>query len=139
MLFDTHSQFDIREQSVLSLAFVGDGVFELLVRQRAVETTRLPLARLHELTVGYVSAPHQARGLQAIAPLLNAQEAAVVRRGRNAQKLSVSKHATREEYCASTALEALFGWLYLQNQTARLQQLFDIIWQTLAQAGAADS
>lgn len=132
-LFEVHSEIDIRERSPLALAFVGDGVFELLVRQRAVETTRLPLAKLHRLAVGYVSAHHQAAGLQAILPLLSEEEAAVVRRGRNAEKLSVSKHATREEYCASTALEALFGWLYLQNRHERLLQLFEVIWQALAE------
>lgn len=134
MLFETHSQFDIREQSPLALAFVGDGVFELLVRQRAVETTRLPLNRLHAMTVGYVSAHHQAAGLRAIEPMLTEQEAGVVRRGRNATKTSVSKNATREEYCASTALESLFGWLYLQNRHERILELFEVIWQTLAEA-----
>lgn len=134
MLFETHSQFDIREQSPLALAFVGDGVFELLVRQRAVETTRLPLQKLHTMTVGYVSARHQAAGLHAIEPLLTEQETGVVRRGRNAEKASVSKNATREEYTASTALESLFGWLYLQNRQQRILELFDVIWQTLAEA-----
>ena len=134
MLFETDSRFDIREQSPLALAFVGDGVFELLVRQRAVETTRLPLNRLHSMAIGYVSAHHQAKGLAAIQPLLTEQEAAVVRRGRNAEKVSVSRHATREEYCASTALESLFGWLYLQNRQQRILELFDVIWQTLAEA-----
>ncbi len=136
VLFQSHSQFDIREYSPLALAFVGDGVFELLVRQRAVETTRLPLVKLHHLAVGYVSAHHQAMGLAAIEPLLTEQEAGVVRRGRNAQKNSVSKHATREEYAASTALESLFGWLYLQNRQARIMELFEVIWQTLADAHA---
>lgn len=137
MLFETHSQFDIREQSPLALAFVGDGVFELLVRQRAVETTRLPLQKLHAMAVGYVSAHHQAAGLHAIEPLLTEQEAGVVRRGRNAEKASVSKHATREEYAASTALESLFGWLYLRNEQQRILELFDVIWQTLAEAHEA--
>ncbi len=136
-LFACHSQFDIREQSPLALAFVGDGVFELLVRQRTVETTRLPLAKLHNMAVGYVSAHHQAMGLAAIQPMLTEAEQAVVRRGRNAQKNSVSKHATREEYSASTGLEALFGWLYLQNMQPRILELFEVIWQALADAHAA--
>lgn len=134
LLFETDSRFDIREQSPLALAFVGDGVYELLVRQRVVETSRLPLNRLHSAAVGYVSARHQAQGLKFIEPLLTPEEAAVVRRGRNADKASVSKNATREEYCASTALEALFGWLYLQNRQPRILELFEVIWQQLAQA-----
>lgn len=132
MLFETHNRVDLREQSPLALAFVGDGVYELLVRQRTVENARLPLGRLHATAIGYVSAPHQARGLAAIEPMLSEEESAVVRRGRNADKASVSRHATREEYCASTALESLFGWLYLQNRQERILELFEVIWNTLA-------
>ncbi len=134
MLFETDTQIDIRERSPLALAFLGDGVFELLVRQRVIENSLQPIQKLHATAVGYVSARHQAVGLQAILPMLSEQEAAVVRRGRNAQKASVSKNATREEYAASTALEALFGWLFLQNQQERIRQLFDTVWSSLQQA-----
>lgn len=129
MLFESESQVDIHEQSPLNLAFVGDGVFELLVRQRLVEHCRLAPGKLHSLGVKYVSAKGQNRALNLLESLLTEDEQAVVRRGRNASKATVSKHATAQEYRASTGFEALFGWLYLTNQNQRIEQLFNAIWQ----------
>lgn len=133
MLFepDRKEKVDIREQSPLSLAFVGDGVYELLVRARLVEYTRLVPNQLHRHTVRFVSAKGQCRGLEAILPLLSEEELAVVRRGKNASKATVAKHATPQEYRASTALEALFGWLYLQGQQERIYQLFSAVWDAV--------
>lgn len=131
MLFTAESKIDIREQSPISLAFVGDGVFELLVRQRAVETTRLVPNKLHALAVRFVSAKGQFNALNLIEPMLSEEEKNVIRRGKNSSKATVAKHATPQEYRASTALESLFGYLYLQNDNSRILQLFDIIWQTM--------
>ncbi len=128
MLFEAKPEIDIREQSPISLAFVGDGVFEVLVRKRLVERTRLVPNRLHAEAVKFVSAKGQFAALEKIMPLLDEQEQGVVRRGKNASKATVAKHATPQEYRASTALEALFGWLYLQNRGARIEELFDVIW-----------
>ncbi|MEG0910533.1 MAG: ribonuclease III domain-containing protein [Ruthenibacterium sp.] len=131
MLFSADSQIDIHEQSPIALAFVGDGVFELLVRTRLVEHTRLVPNQLHAHAVRLVSAKGQARGVEAIEPLLTEQEQAVLRRGKNSTKASVAKHATPQQYRASTALEALFGWLYLQNQNSRIEELFNVIWDAV--------
>ncbi len=132
MLFSSNSKIDIKEQSPLSLAFVGDGVLELLVRQRAVETTRLSPGKLHSLAVKFVSAKGQFIGLSEIYDKLTEKEQDIVRRGKNATKASVAKHATPEQYRASTGLEALFGYLYLQNETERIVKLFDLFWQAVA-------
>ena len=121
-----------RNLSPLALAFVGDGVFEVLVRARLVERTRLVPNRLHAAAVKFVSAKGQYAALEVIAPLLDEAERAVVRRGKNSTKATVAKHATPQEYRASTALESLFGWLYLQNRGARIEELFDVIWNALA-------
>ncbi|MEG1365973.1 MAG: ribonuclease III domain-containing protein [Oscillospiraceae bacterium] len=129
MLFDADSKIDIHEQSPISLAFVGDGVFELLVRSRLVSTTRLVPNQLHSKAVSYVCARAQCEALALITPLLTENELAVVRRGKNSSKATVSKNATSEEYRASTAMEALFGYLYLENENARVLELFDYIWQ----------
>ena len=94
MLFEANPEIDIREQSPLNLAFVGDGVFELLVRQRLVERTRLVPGKLHAACVKYVSAKGQNRALAAIEDQLTEAEQAVLRRGKNASKASVAKHAT---------------------------------------------
>lgn len=116
VLFEAKPEIDIHEQSPIALAFVGDGVFEVLVRARLVERTRLVPNRLHAAAVKFVSAKGQYAALEVIAPLLDEAERAVVRRGKNSTKATVAKHATPQEYRASTALESLFGWLYLQNR-----------------------
>ncbi|HIZ48082.1 Mini-ribonuclease 3 [uncultured Subdoligranulum sp.] len=128
MLFETKSEVDIHEMSPLALAFVGDAVLELLVRARLVGTTRMQPNRLHTVATHYVSAHAQSRELEILEPLLTEAEASVLRRGKNASKASVAKHATVQEYRASTGLECLLGWLYLQGQTQRVQELFEALW-----------
>lgn len=138
MLPSAHPEVDLHEQSPLNLAFVGDGVYELLVRQRLVERTRLQPGALHAAAVRYVSAKGQFRALELLEPSLTEEEQAVLRRGQNATKASVSKHATPQEYRASTGIEALFGWLYLKGDNQRIQQLFERIWQGVGDAPAAE-
>jgi len=130
-LWKTNTEIDLRERSPLALAFVGDGVLETLVRTRLVERTRLAPGRLHAAAVHFVCARSQCAALEVIEPLLSEEEQAVVRRGKNCSKATVARHATPREYRASTALEALFGWLYLQNETNRVQTLFDAVWDAL--------
>ena len=128
MLFETKPEVDIHEMSPVALAFVGDAVLELLVRARLVGSTRLQPNRLHTVATHYVSAHAQCRELEILEPLLTEAEANVLRRGKNASKASVAKHATVQEYRASTGLECLLGWLYLRGENDRIQQLFDAIW-----------
>ena len=129
MLFDAAPQVDIRELSPLSLAFVGDAVLELLVRQRLVETTRLLPGKLHAVATRYVSARAQSRELALLEPALTEEEANVLRRGKNASKATVAKHATAQEYRASTGFECLLGYLYLKGRNDRIVQLFELLWQ----------
>jgi ribonuclease III family protein len=129
VLFTSESQIDIHEQSPIALAFVGDGVFEMLVRARLVERTRLVPNQLHSHAVRLVSAKGQAKAVELVLPMLTEKESDVLRRGKNSTKATVAKHATPQEYRASTGLEALFGWLYLQNENDRIEELFDVIWQ----------
>ena len=128
MLFETKPEVDIHEMSPLALAFVGDAVLELLVRAKLVGTTRLQPNRLHTVATHYVSAHAQSRELEILEPLLSEAEASVLRRGKNASKASVAKHATVQEYRASTGFECLLGWPYLQGRTDRVQELFDALW-----------
>lgn len=129
MFVQHENNVDIHEQSTLGLAFVGDGVLELLVRARIASTKRLPLQSMHKQAVKIVSARAQADMLHYIEPHLTEREQALVRRGKNAHKASVAKNATAQEYSASNGLEALLGWLYLQGDTARVEELFELIWQ----------
>ena len=110
--------------SSLGLAHLGDSVFEVMVRSWLILQGKAKAKDLHRATVQYVAAPAQARLLQKILPLLSETEVDVFRRGRNTAPHSIPKAASREEYQTATALEALFGWLYLQGRTERLNALF---------------
>ena len=116
---------DIRAISTLGLAHLGDGVFELLVRSWLCLHGKATNKGLHKATVKYVAAPAQAAAAEKIIPLLTEEEGDVFRRGRNTSPHSVPKAASRADYQTATALEALFGWLYLQGRTERINRLFE--------------
>ena len=118
---------DIRAISTLGLAHLGDGVFELMVRSWLCLHGKATNKGLHKATVHYVDAPAQAAAAEKIIPLLTEEEGDVFRRGRNTSPHSVPKAASRADYQTATALEALFGWLYLQGRTERINQLFEIM------------
>ena len=120
-------------QSSLALAHLGDSVFELMVRSWLCTRGPSNVKKLHKATVGYVAAPAQAAMAQKILPLLTQEEADVFRRGRNTAPHSVPRAASREEYQTATALEALFGWLYLQGRTERLNELFSVMIEEVSQ------
>ena len=113
--------------SPLTLAFVGDAVYGLLVRERLAELD-LAAGRLHPTSVLLVKAGAQARAAQALFPLLTEEEQGVYKRGRNAHTGNLPKNATNQEYHAATGLEALFGFLYLAGRDMRLRELFQKIW-----------
>lgn len=113
--------------SSLGLAHLGDGVFEVMVRSWLCLHGKAKVKDLHRATVKYVSAPAQADRFEKIAPILTEEEHDVFRRGRNTAPHSVPKAATRGQYQTATGLEALFGYLYLQGKTERLNELFEII------------
>lgn len=121
------SAAEVNAISMLGLAHIGDGVYELLTRTMLCKQGHSAAAKLHRLTVSYVNAPAQAAAAKKIMPLLTAQELAVYKRGRNAKVNSVPQKATEGEYHAATGLEALFGWLYLLGETQRIDSLFAAI------------
>lgn len=129
MLFEAEPQVDIREMNPLSLAFMGDGVLELLVRQHLVERSRLLPGKLHAEAVRYVSARSQFLEMKLLEPMLTEEEHAVFRRGKNANKATVAKHASVEEYRTSTGFECLLGWLYLKGRNERIMELMDVLWR----------
>ena len=110
--------------STLGLAHLGDGVYELMVRSWLVLHGKAKARDLHRATVQYVAAPAQAERFERIQPRLTDEEADVFRRGRNTAPHSIPKAASRAQYQTATGLEALFGWLYLQGRTERLNELF---------------
>ena len=129
MLFEAEPQVDIREMNPLSLAFMGDGVLELLVRQHLVERSRLLPGKLHAEAVRYVSARSQFLEMKLLEPMLTEEEHAVFRRGKNANKATVAKHASVEEYRTSTGFECLLGWLYLKGRNERIMELMEVLWR----------
>lgn len=118
---------DIRAISSLGLAHLGDGVFELMVRSWLCLHGKATSKGLHRAAVHYVAAPAQARAVEKILPILEEAEQDVFRRGRNTSPHSVPQNASRADYQAATGLEALFGWLWLQGRTDRLNQLFAVM------------
>lgn len=125
-LFHIEMEADrLREISSIGLAHVGDAVFELLVRTWLCTKGKATGKGLHRAAVGIVCAESQARRAERLLPLLTEEEEAVFRRGRNAHVHTVPAHASRAQYSEATALEALFGWLYLSGKTDRIQTLFD--------------
>ena len=117
----------VRLLPALSLAHLGDAVFELLVRTRLCLDGGCTNHRLHRETVARVCASAQAAFAEKLLPLLTEEETAYYRRGRNAHPHGIPKHATPGEYARATGLEALFGWLYLQGKLERINQLFNVI------------
>lgn len=113
--------------SPLTLAFVGDAVYGLLVRQKLAGLDLSP-SRLHPASVRLVRAEAQARAAEALFPRLTEEEQGIFKRGRNAHTGGVPKNATVGEYHAATGLEALFGYLYLAGRDHRLTELFREIW-----------
>lgn len=116
---------DVGAISSIGLAHMGDAVYEILVRAWLCAHGKATGKGLHRATVALVCAPRQAELSQIILPLLTEEEQAVFRRGRNANVHSIPAHASRAQYQQATALEALFGYLYLLGRKDRINQLFD--------------
>lgn len=111
--------------STLGLAHLGDAVFELMIRSWLILHGKATNKGLHKATVAYVAAPAQAAMAQKILPILTEEENDIFRRGRNTSPHSVPKAASRGEYQTATAVEALFGWLWLRGEKKRLNELFE--------------
>ena len=117
---------DINEISMLGLAHIGDGVYELLTRTMLCVGGDKQAEKLHKKTVAIVNAPAQAAAAERLLPMLTDDEIYVFKRGRNAKVNSVPQKADIAQYHAATGLEALFGWLYLQGKTQRINELYAV-------------
>lgn len=116
--------------SSLALAHVGDAVYEILVRTHLACGGTQTAKNLHSQTITLVRASAQAKAIEHILPDLTEEEETVYRHGRNAKPKTVPKSATVAEYAHATALEALFGWLYLKQRYDRINELFGRIAET---------
>ena len=107
------------------LAFVGDAVYSLFVRERLTFSTDLKTGELNKLATAEVNATAQSEFVKNILPILTEEELAVFKRARNAKKPTKAKHATVSEYNNATGLEAVLGYLYLVGETERLNYLLN--------------
>ena len=118
---------EIRAISSIGLAHLGDAVYELLVRTYLCVHGKATGKGLHRATIALVCAQSQSRFADLLLPSLTEEETAVFKRGRNANVHTSPHSADRAEYQKATGLEALFGYLYLQNRHERINELFDLM------------
>ena len=116
-------QTDIKTYSPLTLAFIGDSIFDLIIRTSVVESGNAPVNKLHKRASKLVQASAQADLYHLIKEQLTEEETAVYKRGRNAKSFTSAKNAGVVEYRTATGLEALIGYLYLTDRMERLLQL----------------
>lgn len=117
------AEADIRTYSPLTLAYIGDAIYDLIIRTVVVGRANRSANDLHKKTIKYVKAPAQSAMIQALLEELTEDEMAAYRRGRNAKSYTTAKNATTGDYRRATGFEALLGWLYLTGQTERILYL----------------
>jgi ribonuclease III family protein len=129
MLYDTNTKIDAKQINALALAYMGDAVYEMYVRQLLLTKGRIKPNQLHRAATSYVSAKAQAAILRKLYENneLTEEEQAIVKRGRNAKSGTTPKNTDVQTYKHSTAFEALIGYLFLLNRTDRLEELLSKI------------
>lgn len=118
---------DYRTLSPLTLAFVGDGVYDLLIREQLVCRANCQVGKLHKMKVEKVCCKAQAEIMEKITSELTEEELTIYKRGRNAHTNHTPKNASNADYHSATGFEALIGYIYLKGDIKRLRELFDII------------
>lgn len=114
---------DAKQYSPLTLAFIGDGIYDLIIRTIIVEHGNAPVNKLHKRVSNLVKAQAQADIIHLLEEELTEEERAVYKRGRNAKSFTSAKNATIADYRTATGFEALMGYLYLSNQMNRILEL----------------
>ena len=117
------SDVDVRTYSPLTLAYIGDGIYDLIIRSLVVAKGNTRVGELHKRTSQIVKAKTQAEMIETILPLLTEEEADIYRRGRNAKSPTMAKNATMADYRKATGFEALMGYLYLRDEFPRIVEL----------------
>ena len=113
----------LESYSPLTLAYIGDAIYDLVIRTVVVGRANRPANILHHITVKYVSAGAQARILPALQERVTQEEQEVYRRGKNAKPHTTAKNASPGDYRKATGFEAVLGWLYLKNEMERVLEL----------------
>ena len=127
MLEITEKKIEGNSLNGLSLAFIGDAVYEIMVREHLLRNGSLQIGKLHKMAVEMVRASFQASVFDFLEPLLTEEENSILHRGRNASATHIPKNANAIEYRKATGVESLFGWLYLEQKNERIRELFEMI------------
>ena len=114
---------NIKEYSPLTLAYIVDAVYDLIIRTLVVNKGNQQVQKLHKETITMVQASAQARMITALNDQLSEEEHAVYKRGRNAKSASPAKNQSISDYHKATGFEALLGYLYLKNDWKRMMEL----------------
>ncbi len=118
---------NVSQMSAQRLAFLGDAVYELFIRERIVNEEKGPIGELNKLKVGKVCCETQSEMFKKIEGILTEEEFAICRRGRNVRTGRVPKNSSGSVYHQATGLEALFGYLYLKRRILRIEELLKIM------------
>ena len=116
--------------SPLTLAFVGDAVYETYIRTRIAKDVNMQVAKLHKIAIKYVSAVAQSKIVHSIEDRFTEEEQNVYKRGRNAHSHTSAKNADIVDYRHATGFEALIGYLYLKKDSARLDEILNLAYET---------
>ena len=123
---------DVRTYSPLVLAYIGDAVYELMIRTKVINHGSMQVNKMHKKSASLVKAETQANLIKALSEELTEEETAVYKRGRNAKAVTMAKHATMMDYRMATGFEALIGYLYL---TERYERMFELVHDGLEKMG----
>jgi len=127
------SEREANNYSPLSLAFLGDSVYDTLIREYLLRMGNMPVSKLHSAKIRLVCAEYQSEIYGFISDFLTEHEMSVMKRGRNASGNTVPKHADPAQYHRATGLECLFGYLYITGQEERINELFRLISENIHQ------
>lgn len=120
------SEKEARMYSPLTLAFLGDAVYSLLVRNMLALSANKPTGKLHKESITYVNAAFQAQAIKELLPHLSENEEYIFKRGRNAHSAHSPKNQSDADYRYATGLETLYGYLYLCGETQRIKEIFSL-------------
>lgn len=119
-------EIDLKSYSPLTLAYIGDAIYEIIIRTRLVTEANTQVNKLHKRASSLVKAHTQAEMITSLLEELTEEEQQIYKRGRNAKSVTMAKNATMKDYRTATGFEALMGYLYLNQQSGRMLQLIEM-------------
>lgn len=131
-------EVDIREYSPLALAYIGDSIYDLVIKSIILNSGNKQVQKLHQDTSRFVNAAAQSKMMRKMQEYLTEEEHAVFKRGRNAKSVSPAKNQSITDYRRATGFEALMGWLYLKKEWKRILDLVKIGLDSLEESGKAE-